>query len=467
MASTEEDEIVQERFLKGIGQLLPSPTVGGSHSTPSKTPAHLHTPPALAHDPNILARFEGAIVACGVVGESRCAKLLFLAVTSRLLSEPVSLAVKGLSSSGKSYTTETVLKFFPKAAYIAMTAMSERALVYMKEDFEHKTLVIFEAVALREQREKNDSNLTAYFVRSLLSEGRISYPVTVRDKEGGFTTKTIVKEGPTNVILTTTATQLHGENETRLLSLPTNDTCAQTKAVMRQLAEGNSPAPDVREWQALQDWLAQAEHRVVIPFAGHLAEQIPPVAVRLRRDFKALLRLIDTHAILHQVTRETDADGRIVAHVDDYYAVRELVADLVSAGVGATVPETVRETVQAVQALAREDGATVREIAIKLALDRSATQRRCQAARERGYLLNLEEKRGRPARYASGDPLPEQLDLLPRTLSGGVQHTLSGPDTDVHSVSTDDATMFKGGVHLCNDSGERYTDESEEVVDVD
>ena len=173
------------------------------------------------------------------------------------------MAIKGLSSSGKSFTTETTLKFFPKAAYIAITAMSERALVYMKEDFKHKTLVIFEAVALREQREKTDSNLTAYFVRSLLSEGRISYPVTVRAKKEGFITKTIVKEGPTNLILTTTATQLHGENETRLLSLPTNDSREQTKAVMRRLAEGRSPTFDTQAWHALQDWLTTAEHRAV------------------------------------------------------------------------------------------------------------------------------------------------------------------------------------------------------------
>jgi hypothetical protein len=158
----------------------------------------------------------------------------------------------------------------------------------MKEDFAHKTLVIFEAVALREQREKNDSNLTAYFVRSLLSEGRISYPVTVRSKEKdeGFVTKTIVKEGPTNVILTTTATELHGENETRLLSLPRNDSQEQTRAVMLRLAEGHPQEVNVQDWHAFQDWLTNAEHRVKIPYAAYLAEHIPPVAVRLRRDFR-------------------------------------------------------------------------------------------------------------------------------------------------------------------------------------
>lgn len=435
--------------------------------TPSADVAHLHTPPSLARDPNILARFEQAVRACGVVGEERCAKLTYLALTSRLLTEPVSLAVKGLSSSGKSFTTETTLKFFPPTAYLTLTAMSERALIYMKDDFKHKTLVIFEAVALREEREKNENNLTAYFVRSLLSEGRISYPVTVRDKNEGFVTKTIVKEGPTNVILTTTATELHGENETRLLSIPTNDSQSQTRAVMLRLAEGRQRAIDLQEWHKLQDWLSKAECRVTIPYATYLAETIPPVAVRLRRDFKSLLRLIEAHAVLHQCTRERDADGRIRANESDYLAVRGLVADLIAAGVGATVPTTIRETVEVVSALNTGEGVTVKVMSEPLKLDRSATQRRVQAAREHGYLINLEERRGKPARYAVGEPMPDELELLPLSIQGGVQHNPFMGDAALHTGSPSNSNVVREAVQVCSDTGERYTDDSEVIDCVD
>jgi hypothetical protein len=400
-----------ERFPGG------RPEDNGHLVTPSAVPAQLHTPPKIARDLRILDRFTRALGVCGVVGEDRNAKLVFLGILSAFLDEPVSFAVKGLSSSGKSYVVEAVLRFFPLAAYIEMTAMSERALVYMKEDFAHRTLVLFEAVALREQREKTESNLTAYFVRSLLSEGRISYPVTVRDKDGGFVTKHIVKTGPTNIILTTTATSLHGENETRMISLPTNDSAAQTRAVLLQLAGGGSGAADLGEWHALYEWLRGAEHRVVIPFARDLAEQVPPVAVRLRRDFKSILRLIDTHAILHQANRGRDGHGRIVAVEEDYLAVRELVVDLISDGVGATVSGSTRETVETVAELqaVNAGGVSTRAVAQTLRLDRSAATRRLHAARERGYVVNLEERRGRPARYEIGDPLPDELVLLPHS----------------------------------------------------
>jgi transposase len=76
---------------------------------------------------------------------------------------------------------------------------------------------------------------------------------------------------------------------------------------------------------------------VLIPFAGELADLIPPVAVRLRRDYPTVLALIEAHALLHQGTRERSANGAMIATLEDYSVVREIVADLVSQGVGRTV----------------------------------------------------------------------------------------------------------------------------------
>jgi hypothetical protein len=45
-----------------------------------------------------------------------------------------------------------------------------------------------------------------------------------------------------------------------------------------------------------------------------------------------VLNLIRAHAHVTPATRERDADGRIIATIADYAAIRELVADLVAAG---------------------------------------------------------------------------------------------------------------------------------------
>ena len=391
---------------------------------PSAEHAHLHTPPSLAFDQDILSRAVVCMGVCmGLVGEKRTAQLEYLMLTSRLLAKPVSGVVKGLSSTGKSFTTECVVALFPGEATLVMTAMSERALIYLADDLAHRTVVLYEAVALREGREQTDDNQTAYIVRSLLSEGCIRYPTVVRDGDGPPRTVWIVKDGPTNLLTTTTSVSLHAENETRVLSLPSDDSEAQTAAVLlAECDDGNRPEPDLEPWHQLQCWLAQARHEVVIPFDKCVAAQIPPKAARLRRDWRSVRSLIRAHAMLHQLSRETDGRGRVIATIGDYAAAHDLAAAIVAEAVGATVPASVRQTVEVVadrqQRAAAVPGAAfggvkVADIAQALKIERSAAQRRVQTARDRGYLDNLEDKRGRPGRYALGDQMPGEAAVLP------------------------------------------------------
>ena len=344
-------------------------------------------PPALAAEPQIIERFKQEARFRGLVGEERNAAVLYLVLTSRLLERQVSAGVKGHSSSGKSFTVETVVKFFPADAVVEFTAMSEKALIYSNREFKNRTIVIYEITGLREGVE---DDLTSYFVRTLLSEGKLDYEVTVKDKAGGFTTKRIVKEGPTNLVFTTTKTRVHPENETRILTLQSDDSTAQTRRVLREIAKESNGGGGVEEWVELQSWLTTAEHRVTIPYSELLAELIEPIAVRLRRDFGALLSLIRSHAVLHQQTRSKDDHGRIIATIDDYAVVRDLIADTISDGLEATVPDTVRETVAAVEALADAEGVMARKIAQHLDIDKSNASR--PATDGRGFGLRAKPR---------------------------------------------------------------------------
>ena len=87
--------------------------------------------------------------------------------------------------------------------------MSERAMAYSEKPLVHCFLVLYEATAL-----KND--FVAYLVRSLLSEGRVRYE-TVEKTKDGLRSRLIEREGPTGLLVTTTAIRLHPENETAAL----------------------------------------------------------------------------------------------------------------------------------------------------------------------------------------------------------------------------------------------------------
>jgi hypothetical protein len=102
----------------------------------------------------------------------------------------------------------------------------------------------------------------------------------------------------------------------------------------------------------------------------------------------------------------------VVATLEDYEVVRDLVVDVVSEGVEVTVPTTVRELVEAVAAAGGKP-ASIAQLAKLLSLDKSTVSRRYRNARSRGYVKNLEERTGREAQIVLGDPLPEDVEILP------------------------------------------------------
>jgi hypothetical protein len=362
----------------------------------------------LITESDILTRFGKSIETAGLVGESSNAKILYLSITSRLFEKPVSIAIKGVSAGGKSFTVEIALRYFPASAFIARTGLSEKALYFVEESLRHRFLVVFEWHGA-------ESDYLSYLIRTLLSENRICYEMVEKTEEG-LKSRLVEKEGPTGLITTTTVAKLHPENETRLLSLGVIDTAEQTKSVMRAHADGDRRAQlDYAPWQAFQEWIAAGECRVVVPFAKTLADEIPPVAVRLRRDFAMLLSLIRAHALLHRAARAKDSEGRIIADVDDYAGVRALVADLWAEGLEATVPATMRETVEAVRSLLTGAGSSVSLAALAkhLKVDKGAAHHRVRKAITRGFLVNEQDRKGKPAKLTLGEPLPEDAGILP------------------------------------------------------
>jgi hypothetical protein len=362
----------------------------------------------LAENPDILAEFVRDLERCRLVGERRNAKLLYLALTSRLLEKIVSVAVKGPSSAGKSYLVKKVMDFFPESACWFFSGMSEKTLFYTEEPLSHRHIVLSEAAGV-------GGEFQDYVIRTLLSEGFLEYEFVEKTAEG-LRPRRLRKDGPTGFVTTTTRSSLFWENETRYLSLTVTDTREQTRRVFRAISEESLQEPDLERWRSLQVWLESSEHRVSVPYAGELAEKMGDVAVRLRRDFSVILSLIRAHTLLHQASRKRDGEGRIVSSIEDYAQVRELVADLVAEGVEATVSPIVRQTVEAVERLIQEgdeEYTTNRAVAEDLEIDKAAASRRVRVAVERGYLKNLEDRKGRPAHLVVGESMPEDTQILP------------------------------------------------------
>jgi len=400
--------MIDESASPADGGVDPQTDATAQPSIPSDGDRVARRTAELMMNPNILGDVVARVREMGVANEERTVKLLYLALTSRVLSMPVSMVIKGASSSGKSFVLKSVLALFPESAYAVSASVSPKFIVYDDESYVHRVLVFEEWAGLNPDAQ--------YFLRILLSEGYVSHQTLV-GPSGLPEPKTLRKQGPTGLVLTTTAEKIHPENETRMISVSVDDTPEQTGQAIIATAEAyeRTVTVDLESHRQLQEVIAKLPNKVVIPFIEQLARGIAPVATRLRRDFKKIIGLIQAHALLHRATRSVDPDGRVIATREDYRAVYGIVADLISEGVGASVPEIVRETVEAVSALMLNypEGVPGNAVAGALGVKPSNSSRRVKTAIAAGYLVNLEASTGKPQRLKLGAPMPVGGQVLP------------------------------------------------------
>jgi hypothetical protein len=204
-----------------------------------------------------------------------------------------------------------------------------------------------------------------------------------------------------------------------MLTASVPDSPDQTRQVLLAHAasvNGETAVPDFEPFVALQRWLDLAgEHRVTIRYASALAMLVPPGYVRMRRDFRQALTVIQSIAVLHQCQRQRDAEGRIIAELEDYRIARELLLDCFTAAATGGITATVRASVEALRSLLVNGtaSATVKAVGDVMGVQKDTAWNRVRKAIDLGFIRNEETRRGQPAKLVLGDPLPEDRPALP------------------------------------------------------
>ncbi len=280
---------------------------------------------AMLESSDLLGRCYQDISALGVAGEGELVATIYLVGVSRLLPKPLSVIVQAPSSTGKSYTVEKTTSPFPPETIIHATSLTANALYYMPPGSLRNKLVV---AGERSRRQDDDTAEVTRALREMQSAGRLTKAVPQKNKDGKIETEIIVQEGPIGYIETTTLSQIFDEDLNRCLLLHADERESQTRNIVGRLAKGYSGAirPNTQaildRHHALQRMLQQRP--VAVPFAEQLAERFPTERVEARRAFPHLIGMIQACALLHQYQRQIDADGQIVATVQDYEMARHL-----------------------------------------------------------------------------------------------------------------------------------------------
>ena len=104
----------------------------------------------LLEDPNLFSCLKEVLVEIGYAGDPRPPLITYIALTSRLLDDPLKLAYISASAAGKNAAVDASLPLFPDSAYYVIKASSPRALIYNEEIFSHRTVILTEADSLPE-----------------------------------------------------------------------------------------------------------------------------------------------------------------------------------------------------------------------------------------------------------------------------------------------------------------------------
>lgn len=298
---------------------------------------------ALLADPKLINRILADIERIGVVGEQQLAISCFLIGVSRLLPRPLAGIVQGTTSSGKSFVIERVSRMFPEESLLRATDLTPNALYHLAPGrLIHRWVVAGE----RSRREDDDRAEATRAIREMLASGELR-KATAQKVGNQFETVLIYQPGPIAFIESTTLAQVFEEDANRALLLATDESPAQTRRVLFEVARRAAGAgTDFGQIIAIHHAIQRLLQRciVTIPFAERLAEAMPDDRPEARRAISHTMAVISALALLHQRQRAKGqvrhGDG-ITATLDDYVVARRLLEGPLGRALGGGLPEAV------------------------------------------------------------------------------------------------------------------------------
>ena len=418
-------------------------------ATPAMTEADQAEALTLLKSPALMARIVDDFDACGVVGERTNKLVGYLAAVSRLLDRPLAVVIQSSSAAGKSSLMDAVLTFVPEEARTKYSAMTGQSLFYMGQtSLKHRILAI---------AEEEGASRASYAMKLLQSEGELTIASTGTDPAtGNLITQEYRVEGPTMLMMTTTAIDLDEELLNRCLVLTVDEDREQTRRIHALQREKRTLA-GLTKREAKTAILATHQNAqrllrslaVVNPYADRLT--FLDDRTRTRRDHEKYLTLIDTIALLHQHQREVKTAhvaGRSVEYIEatlaDIEAANAIAHEVLGRSLDELPPQTRRVLAMIVGhvharaqagAMRREDVRFTRAD-LRAASGFGDTQLKVHLARlaELEYLITHRAKRGQGFVY----------ELLFDGDAAAVAH-LSGL-IDVQSLKTRDYDAQRSGL---------------------
>lgn len=259
--------------------------------------------------PHLFPRYLDLIQKSGLVGEKRNAAILTIVAISRLLESPLSVLIKGASSSGKNFLAKRSLSPLPRDAVRELTSSTTAAWSYSEDDFRHRVVLL---------QERNEASGAVHPVRLLISEGKLIRTISAYEN-GIRKSKSFLARGPVAAISTTTQNQLEIDDESRHLSIWIDESPQQTKRIVLANCIHNPGVSkeELRIWRTAHRLIAKraASCQIVQPkWFREIAKSVYTKDVRVRRYFPAFVTACKAIALLRSFQRESERGAHEKIH---------------------------------------------------------------------------------------------------------------------------------------------------------
>jgi energy-coupling factor transporter ATP-binding protein EcfA2 len=266
-------------------------------------------------NPNLFDEIVKDTETLGYVGEETNKKLMYLAATSRLLDDPISILILSESGSGKSYLVDTVKKLMPPEDVIDVTSLSDQALNYMG-DLEHKFMSLSEAV---------HKDVIEHQLREMVSNKELRRLVTKKnEKTGTMRTEQVTVKAIVSLVMSSTNYNVNPENASRAFIINTDESEEQSQRIFklqskklsntRRRIQTNEIPTIIHKHRCaqrmLQPYVVEGDFDTYRGLSGKI--------MRYRRDHGRFIDLIAAVCFLRQYQKEVkQGDGYLYVECDD------------------------------------------------------------------------------------------------------------------------------------------------------
>jgi hypothetical protein len=219
----------------------------------------------------------------------------------------LSVEVQALRSSGKSDLVKKILRCLPQEWWEEFSGMSDKALRYLGK---HIRILFFSERGAMQHR--GEETTAAFDAKIIMSDGKLSVLVPVKDKDTGEIRSQPVVSEVKNIVTTSTRLDIPEELDTRLLIMNVDESERQNerfvKHFLHEVATLKSDRQNLSKTKTLVSdavrlFDEEAPKNVVIPYAERLSGLLDMTDPRVRRDVQKLTTLIECVTRFHYKQR--------------------------------------------------------------------------------------------------------------------------------------------------------------------